>query len=1102
MINNINQLIHYKNMKNLFKQKSFYSFKLKFDLKMKITTLLLIVSFFNLYANDSYAQKTKISLHMENVTIENVLYEIESLSDFKFMYNDSEVDYKKKVTVVAKRERISSILTEMFSNSNVTFEVFEKQIILKINPLKNQDKISTTKEVEIVQEREITGAITDINNQPLLGVNITVEGTTTGAVSDFDGNYSINVSSNDAILVFTYIGMKTVRRTVGESNTVNVLMEDDDQSLDEIIITATGARKRVEMGNSIATLNVTDDVKERPINNIADLLQGQASGVSIGSSGGSVGMGSRIRIRGSNSASLSNEPVIYVDGILINSQANSISFETGGQSPSRLNDINPEDIESIEVIKGPSAATLYGSIAANGVIRITTKKGRAGEPRWSAFIESGLVEDIITYPKNYQALDAAGNPGFNYEAGTGGTFVHSTVNSFQPLNDPRTSPFRTGQSIGAGLSVSGGNENLTYYLSGSFTDSEGVLPVSNIRRTNFRGNFGTQITDKLKVNLTTGFANSNLELPLNDNFALGLMGQGLNGSATINANDGWGEFTPAELFTIDTRQFINRFTTGLEAIWEPTEKINVRIAGGLDFTSRWDTQFFPTGEAPAFLNFDEGARFSNRFNNFVYTFDGVGSYKTNFSENITSRTSVGVQYLKTLSEGTFTTGLQLVAGSNSIAGAAITTSNEQTVEQITVGAFIEEQVGFNDKLFVTGAIRTDRGSSFGSSFKSVYYPKLSASWLVSNEEFFNKSDKNWINSLRLRAAWGASGVQPGTNDALRFFNPIAATVNGQNVTGVSIGGVGNSDLRPERSEEFEFGADLKLFSNRVGLDLTYFNKQTEDALIFRQLPPSLGVGAGRFENLGSVKNTGIEITLNTRIIEKENFYFDLDIVGSFIDTELTKLGEGIQPVIFGVQRHVEGYPLGGYWDEEYTFSDANGDGFISQSEVQVGETVYLGTPFATTDITFSPSIGLFDNALVIRGLLNYKGGQKLFNNTGAWRNGNSNTQELNDPNASLAGQARAVASKFFGTNAGYIEDASFWRLREVSLTYNLPQSLSSKIGFSRTSLTLSGQNLGVWTDYSGLDPEISSTGQSNFVSQEFLSQPPIRSWKIRLNLSF
>ncbi|WP_142785833.1 SusC/RagA family TonB-linked outer membrane protein [Changchengzhania lutea] len=1089
-------------MKNPFKQRSLNSFQIKFDLKMKLTTLFLIVSFLNLYANESYAQKTKITLHMENATIENVLYKIESLSDFKFMFNDNEIDYKKKITVIANRERISSILTQIFSNSNVAFEVYKKQIILKIDPLKNQVNISPVKAVGLIQQT-ITGNVSDINNQPLLGVNIAVEGTTTGAITDFDGNYSIKVDSDQAVLVFTYIGMKTVRKAVGQNTTVNVRMIEDDQSLQEIIITATGARKRVEMGNSIANLKVSDDVKERPINNVFDILQGQAAGVSIGASGGSVGMGSRIRIRGSNSASLSNEPVIYVDGVLINNESNSISFETGGQSPSRLDDINPEDIESIEVVKGPSAATLYGSIAANGVILITTKKGSAGDPRWSAFMETGFVEDVVTYPKNYQAFDASGNPGFNFEAAEG-TFVHDVVNSFQPLNDSRTSPFRTGQSVGAGLSVSGGSEALTYFLSGSMSDSEGVVPVSNIRKTNFRGNFGAQITDELKMSLTTSYTNSDLELPLNDNFALALMSQGLNGTSSIDVNDGWGEFTPAELFTIDTRQLVNRFTSGLETIWKPSEKINVRVFGGLDFTSRWDSQFFPTGEAPAFLNYDEGARFSNRFNDFVYTFDAVGSYSTNFSENITSRTSVGLQYLQKLTQGTFTTGLQLVAGSNSIAGAAVTLSDEQTIEQRTIGAFIEEQVGFNDKLYVTGAVRTDRGSSFGSSFKSVFYPKLSASWLISNEDFFNPNDKSWINSLRLRGAWGASGVQPGTNDALRFFDPIAATVDGVSVTGVTIGGVGNADLKPELSKELEFGADIKLFSNRISLDLTYFNKQTEDALIFRQLPPSLGVGAGRFENLGSVKNTGLEITLNTSIVETEKFYFDLGIVASFIDTELKELGEGIEPVIFntGIQRHIEGYPLGGYWDEEYTFNDANGDGFIGQNEVQVGETVYLGTPFATTDITFSPTVGLFNNALVFRGLLNYKGGQKLYNNTGAWRNGNSNTQELNDPNASLAGQARAVASKFFGTNAGYIEDASFWRLREISLTYNAPQKFVSNIGFSRVSLTLSGQNLGIWTDYSGLDPEISSSGQDNFETEEFLSQPPTRSWKIRLNLSF
>ncbi len=958
------------------------------------------------------------------------------------------------------------------------------------------------------QNSSISGTVSDAKTGELLpGVSVIIESIQAGASTDFDGNYTIkNLSAGTYTVTATFLGYQSYSKTIelgsDQNASLNFQLKADVQNLDEVIVTATGARKRIEMGNSISKLDVTDDVQERPVSTVADVLQGQAAGVQINSSGGSAGMGSRIRIRGSNSASLSNEPVIYVDGVLINNSPNSISFETGGQAPSRLNDINPEDIESIEVIKGPSAATLYGSIAANGVIRITTKKGRLGEARWSAFMETGLVEDIVTYPKNWQGLDSSGNPVLNYQVADG-TATLSTLNSFQPLNDPRTSPFRTGQSVGAGISVSGGNESLTYFLSGSFTDAEGVLPVNNINRANFRGNFGAKVSDNLKVNLTTGYTNSDMELPLNDNFALGLMGQGLNGGATINVNDGWGEFTPEELFTIDTRQLVNRFTTGLEALWTPTEKINVRIAGGLDYTNRWDSQFFPTGEAPDFLNYDEGARFSNRFNDFVYTIDAVGSYKTDISENVSSRTSVGMQYLQNLTQGTFTSGYQLVAGSNSIAGAATTEANEATIEQRTIGWFVEEQVGFNEKLFITGAVRSDRGSSFGASFKSVFYPKLSASWLISEEDFFNTTETGFLNSLRLRGAWGASGVQPGTNDALRFFNPIAATVGGVSVTGVTLGGVGNENLKPELSRELEFGADAKLFGNRVGLELTYFDKQTSDALIFRQLPLSLGVGSGRFENLGSVQNNGFEFSITSRIIETEKFFFDFDVVGSFIDNNLKELGEGIQPIVFnGVQRHAEGYPLGGYWDETYTFNDANGDGLISQSEVQVGETAYLGNPFATTDITFTPTIGMFDNKLVLKGLLNYKGGNKLYNNTGAWRNGNNITRELNDPSASLADQARAIASKFLGTNAGYIEDASFWRLREVSLTYHAPSDFASKIGFSRISLTLSGQNLGLWTDYSGLDPEISSTGQTNFATEEFLSQPPVRSWKARLNLTF
>lgn len=1041
-------------------------------------------------------KETPLSMSVNNKELTEVFVLLTEQTGFTFAFNDAVIDLKSTVSFSVKDGSLHDALSRISKKEGLNFRRIDNNI--HVAKAKNKGEVGVFMDNSDIT---ITGTITDETGLGLPGATVLIKGTRTGTITDVNGGFTID-AEEDAILTVSYLGYKTVEIPVQGRSSISIILEEDVSNLQEVVVTATGVRRKVEIGSSIARLDVAEDVKVRPISNVSDLLQGQASGVQIFGSGGSVGMGSRIRVRGSNSASLSNEPVIYVDGVLINNQPNSISFETGGQSPSRLNDINPEDIESIEVIKGPSAATLYGSIAANGVIRITTKKGKKGKARWTAYTETGWVNDVGNYPANYQAYDAAGNPGFNFEAAEG-SFVPTRLESYQALSDSRTSPFRTGQLFGFGTSVSGGSDQLTYYLSGNVSDNEGVLPVNNIRRLNFRANFGAKINENLQANFTTGYTNSNLELPLNDNFSLALMAQGLNGSADPEINDGWGEFTPAELFTIDTRQIINRYTTGLNVEWTKIEDLTVRLAGGIDFTNRWDSQFFPTGKAPDFLNYDEGARFSNRFNEYVYTLDAVATYTKSLNSTIGLRSSIGFQYLGNLSQGTLSTGLQLVAGSSSIAGAATTFSTEQTVEQRTAGIFLEEQISFNDKLFITGAVRSDRGSSFGAALDAVVYPKASASWVISDESFFNVSNSA-ISSLRLRGAWGASGVQPGTNDALRFFIPIAATVDGgTNVTGVTFGSVGNIDLKPERSREIEFGFDGGFANNRVDLEVTYFSKQTSDALIFRQLPQSLGVGTGRFENLGSVKNTGVEIALQARIFQIGKTSFELNFVGAFLDNELKELGEGIEPVIFGQQRHVEGLPLGGYWDEPYTFSDANGDGFISQSEVEVGsEAVYLGSPFATTDISFMPSLSFFDGQLELRALMNYRGGQKLYNNTGSWRNGNNNTQELNDPNASLTGQARAVASKFLGTNAGYIEDASFWRLREVSLTYSLPKNIVNKLGASRMSITFSGQNLGVWTDYSGLDPEISSVGQSNFTTEEFLSQPPVRLWKGRLNLTF
>lgn len=1035
-----------------------------------------------------------VSVSLNNSSIEYALKNIARKGGVRLSYN-KKLFPDKRVTMLVDRITVKKAM-----------EMVLKDTQLEIMASPSGQVIIKKKEMQLFWDGSITGVVTDATTgESLPGVNVIIEGLNRGASTDVEGRYTINnISSGSYTVTASFISFKRMSKSVQVSDGVaiaNFELETDIMNLDELVVTATGVQRKVELGNSIGRIDATDDVEVRPINDLSGLIQGQVAGVQVVNSGGAAGMGTRIRIRGSNSASLSNEPVIYVDGVRVNNDPNSISFETGGQAPSRLGDINPENIKSIEIIKGPSAATLYGSVAANGVIRITTKKGQPGEPRWTAYTETSIENDVVTYPRNFQTVSAAGNPCFNFEAAEG-SCTQSTVNSFQPLNDSQTSPFRTGQSYGLGLSVSGGTEALTYFISGNYADNEGILTVNNLRRANIRGNFGTQINDNLKVNLNTGYTNSNLELPLNGTFSIGLLGQGLNGQATREINNGWGEFTPEELFTVDSRQQINRYTTGLEADWGPVKNLNIRLSGGLDYTSRWDNQFFPTGRAPDFIDFQDGVRFSNRFDEFFYTLDAIGTYDVPVSQDFTSRTSVGFQYLQDLTRGTLATGRQLVAGSSSIAGAATTTSTEETIEQRTVGVFIEERVGYQDKLFVTGAIRADRGSAFGAQFDAVFYPKVGASWLISEESFFKPG--SWLSSLRLRGAWGDSGVQPGNNDALRFFIPVAATVNGQNVTGVRFGGVGNSDLKPERSREIEFGLDAALFSNRVSLEATYFNKQTEDALVLRQLPLSLGAGQGRFENLGSVQNNGLELSLNTRIIQTGGTSFDLDFVSSFLNNELKELGEGIEPIIISsVQRHVEGFPLGSYFDEEFTFSDANGDGLIGRNEVQVGdEAVFLGSPFGDTDISITGTVGVFGDMFVARALMNYRGGRSLYNNTEAWRNGNNSTQALNDPNASLENQARAVASKFFGTEAGYIEDASFWRLREVSLTYNAPQKWIGSLGVSRMSITLSGANLGLWTDYTGLDPEISSRGQTNFIVDDFLTQPPVRSWKARLNITF
>ena len=958
----------------------------------------------------------------------------------------------------------------------------------------------------------IDGRVTDKSTgQPLASVQVTITPTTRGGLTDREGRYRIeNVPAGSveirARFIGYAIGLQTITVTAGQTTTADFVLSANPIGLEAVVVTASGAEQRArELGNAVSRIDAVKTTEEAAPTNLSDLLNARAPNVEVLPSGGTTGTGSRIRIRGSSSLSLSNEPIIVVDGIRVENGANSNSIGVGGQLPSRLNDINPEDIESIEIVKGPSAAALYGTDAANGVIQIRTKRGRPGPTRWTAYAEGGTLSDITKWPANYEALDGTGGSCLTFDMATGACTI-TTINQFNPLEV--NSPFRQGLRQQYGMSASGGSEQTSFFLSGDFEREKGVYTTNDLRKVNLRANVTNQISRLFDVQASTGYTSSELSLPQNDNNALGIVSSGLLGRADT-VNEGYGFLIPSQADNIFTGQRVERYTGSLTANFKPWTFLTLRAVAGTDVTNRFDESTTPPGKVPFNQTTFDGSRASNRTQIFNYTGNFTGTATYRLGENLTANTTAGLQYFKNLFAQTTASGRKLVGGTGTLNGVVVPTVGESIDEFITLGGYVEQQVGFHDRLFLTAALRGDDNSAFGKNFNFIAYPKFSASWVINEEPFFPQV--SFLNSLRLRAAYGRSGRQPGPNDALTFFSPVAVKTGGTDAPAITVGGLGDPDLKPERTTEFETGLDADLLSSRVHFEFTFYNKTSKDALIARTLAPSLGVATSRFQNLGEVGNKGVELVLTAQILNHPNLGWNVTASAWGNRNRLIKLGQGISPIIFGLggasQRHEEGYPLGGYWGLPYTFRDVNGDGLIdgdpAAGELTVGSSpVFLGSPLPTQGGTVSTEVN-FMRHFRLYGLLDGRFGNKLDNSTEQFRCGSfANCRAVNDPTASLSDQARAVAALFYGLETGYFEDAGFVKLREVSLTYTPPAQWASRIGANSLSFTLTGRNLATWTKYSGVDPELNDAGQSNFNTADFLTQPPVRYFIVRVNVTF
>jgi TonB-linked SusC/RagA family outer membrane protein len=990
----------------------------------------------------------------------------------------------------------------------------------------------------------VTGRVTDgATGQPIQQARVLVQGTQVGSLTAENGRYTLRVPTSGAVVLeVSRIGYEAKKVTVTISGTApvtqDVALTQAAFSLSAVVTTVTGQQRKVELANATTQIAVAEKVAELPVSNMGQLLSGRAAGVQVVSAG-ATGAGSRIRIRGQASLSLSNEPVVIIDGVRMTSTSGSTANGVGGSAPSRLDDLNPEEIENIEVIKGPSAATLYGTEAANGVINITTKRGKAGKTRWNVYTENGAITDPNTYPLMYYGW------GTQLSGATAGTRVRcpaiSIAASICRADSLRVgnaflidslSPVDQGARQQYGMQVSGGTDRVQFFVAGETEVETGIykmpdieinrltaeratgLPSSQIRpnaldRNSLRANLTALITPKATLQISSGFISSRQRLPQNEDNGNGLMVGMLGGEWREDLRDGRGvpllgyrAFPMGDILSRTNTQSTNRFINSAQLRYEPTSWLQTRAILGMDYASRVDNEINLFDQGP--LGVDRAGQVENDRGEINQQTVDLGATGTKqLTSWLNSKTSVGMQYIRNYFSSTGGTGQGLPPGATTITAAAVRNARQSTDERRTLGYYVEQQFSFNDKLFITAAMRRDAASAFGKDFRAVNYPKLGASWVISDQGFFPAT--NWINTLRLRATYGASGQIPGATDALRFFSPFGTTISGTaDQPGVSLGALGNSTLRPEYSAETEAGFDLTMFDGKSNFEFTYYDKNTTDALIERRVAPSIAGVTSRFENIGNVRNKGFELVYNQKVVSTDKIGLDFVLTGSTNENELITLGEGVSAIPSGnrnTQLNAPGFPLYGLWGRTYTYNDANGDGILVAGEMTYGANTFIGPSFPTRELAFTPTLELFGRKLRISGQVDSKWGMKKLNNTKRHQCQAGFSCQGLYAGAPLEEQAKAVAAAA-SVFTGFYEDGSFTRFRELSVSYQMPNNWAKALKAERWNLVLTGRNLGVWTPFTGVDPETTVGNDDRRGNEEFFSTPPMRYFTFRMNFNF
>lgn len=968
----------------------------------------------------------------------------------------------------------------------------------------------------------ITGQVTDANTrQGIAGTAVQVEGSSLGANTGQDGRYRIgNVPAGRHTVLARRIGYVPARQSIttsaGLSNTVDFLLQAAATSLDQVVITGTaGQQSRREIGNAVATISAADELSKSAAPNLTSLIGGRAPGVSIAQTTGRLGSGPSIQIRGVSSLGLNNNPLIYIDGVRVNNQTNggpatnsSLAFGAqNSQVAGRLNDIDPNEIESLQIIKGPAAATIYGTEAANGVIQIITKKGSGTKPVVTLQIQDGSI----------YFRDAAGRIPTNYVKDASGTVVsYNGVTAEKDLGSPI---FKTGQTRQYNLGLSGAAGMARYFLSTTYENDLGIEPNNTLRRVSAHGNLNLALTKALDIGTSLNFVQSNTHLGADVGLSA-MLGATLAHPLLYTKAGAAGFYPnvppqfPQTLY--DNSDGVNRFTGSVTMNHRPVSWFSQRAIVGIDYTgedARALEKFAPADLAPFALANATGQITQSLLGSTLASADYSGTAKFDLTHALSSSSSIGGQFYRTETSQTAAGGQNFPGpGVNLVSATSLPLPTTQSqVVNTTIGGYGQQQFGLNNRIFLTGALRIDNNSAFGEKFKLITYPKVSASWVVNEEPFWHVG---FLNTLKLRAAYGESGRAPAAFSALRTYSPVQGP-NGTNA--FTAGSYGNLNLKPERGKEIEAGFESQLF-NRLSLDFTYYNKHTFDEIVAQPIAPSSGFFGNQFQNLGRVDNNGLELQATLQLLTTRNLAWEIAGNFSTAHNKIVSLGGLPSLVTTTGQSNVVGNPILSYFSKRVvsaTQDPATGavtdvlcDGGPGKQGVACASApfVFIGSPTPTHTGAIANTVTVF-NRLRLYALVDWRGGNKLRNANELLRCSGALGKGLCDINinpqkysAARVAAASVVNAFVFNAQDQYIQDASFVKLREVSATYTLPDGMLP--GIKHTSFSLAARELGLWTKYRGPDPEVSTANASGIGGVDQGVIPPLSRLTATLNFTF